>query len=141
VTLSGPWTRASLVVLVGLDLAVLAALVVAWHQASYLPTPQQQMTWFDLAGVALVVGVSGHTGWLLAGRRAVGRRSRSVAERALALPVNERPTDQVLTGSGMTLFHRPGCPLSAARPTEALAAADAAGRGLRPCAVCRPEAR
>jgi drug/metabolite transporter (DMT)-like permease len=140
---AGPWTRRSLLALAGCDLLVLVVVVVSWHEASYRATPQQQIGWFDLAGLALVVGFSSHAGWLVAGRRAVGRRSTALAPRTEAIfgvVVPETAAGRVVTGEKMTLFHAPSCPMAQARGTEALSLEEALGRGLSPCAMCSQEA-
>jgi hypothetical protein len=141
----GPWALRALLALVGVDLVVVGTVVTAWYQAAQLATPQEQIGWLDLAGVALLVGLGAHTGWLVAGRRAVGSRSRAV-ERATdgvlspltAAGWQETGDELVVTGDRMTLFHRPGCPLVDGRPTEALAATAALARGLAACAMCEP---
>ncbi|MCU1594526.1 MAG: hypothetical protein JWO12_1918 [Frankiales bacterium] len=139
---TGPWARNALLALAGCDLVVLLALAVAWRQASQLATPQQQMRWVDVAGAALLVGLGVHVGWLVAGRRLVGQRSRALdgaTTRVLLSLAPDLPT-QVVTGASMTLFHLPACPMVAGRSTEPLSAADAVDRGLEPCAMCRAAA-
>ncbi|MDT7549752.1 MAG: hypothetical protein QOE84_2146 [Actinomycetota bacterium] len=141
----GPWGLRALLALVGVDLIVVGTVVTAWYHAAQLATPQQQIGWMDLAGVALLVGLGAHTGWLVAGRRAVGSRSRAV-ERAtesvlspLTVDTSQEIGDElVLTGDRMTLFHRPGCPLVEGRSTEALAARAALAKGLAACSMCEP---
>jgi hypothetical protein len=134
-----------LLALVGVDLVVVGAVVTAWYQAAQLATPQEQIGWLDLAGVALLVGLGAHTGWLVAGRRAVGSRSKAVAGAAdgvlspLAVDgVHDVADERVVTGERMTLFHRPVCPLVAGRDLEALEVSAALARGLGACAMCEP---
>jgi hypothetical protein len=141
----GPWGLRALLALVGVDLVVVGTVVTAWNQAAQLATPQEQIGWVDLAGVALLVGLGAHTGWLVAGRRAVGSRSRAVdrATESLLSPLAAATWQQggdelVVTGDRMTLFHRPGCPLVEGRPTEALVATAALAKGLAACSVCEP---
>jgi hypothetical protein len=141
----GPWGLRVLLALVGVDLVVIGAVVTAWYQAAQLATPQEQIGWLDLAGVALLVGLGAHTGWLVAGRRAVGSRSKAVAGAAdgvlspLAVDgVHDVADERVVTGERMTLFHRPVCPLVAGRDLEALEVSAALARGLGACAMCEP---
>jgi hypothetical protein len=141
----GPWPLRAVLALVGVDLLVVGTVVTAWYQAAQLPTPQAQIGWVDLAGVALLVGLGAHTGWLVAGRRAVGARSRAI-ERATAsvlAPVTDDGAytftdEQVVVGERMTMFHRPSCPLVAGRDVEPLDVPTALGRGLQSCAMCEP---
>jgi hypothetical protein len=141
----GPWGLRALLALVGVDLVVLGAVVTAWYQAAQLATPQEQIGWLDLAGVALLVGLGAHTGWLVAGRRAVGSRSRAVATATdgVLSPLTadgalHHADELVVTAERMTLFHRPSCPLVAGRDLEPLDVTAALARGLGACAICEP---
>ena len=73
-------------------------------------------------GEELLVGLGAHTGWLVAGRRAVGSRSRAVAGATdgVLSPLTadgalHLADELVVTAERMTLFHRPSCPLVAGR--------------------------
>jgi hypothetical protein len=135
---SAPWNRGTLLALAGCDLVVLLVLLLAWRRASLLATPDQQMRWVDLAGVALLVGIGAHVGVLAAGRRAVGQRSRALDDSTARIQVQLQPElpTAVVTGLAMTLFHLPGCPLVRGRDLEPLSAPAALDRGLQPCAMC-----
>ena len=133
-----PWraddvTRAVLGQLVG------AALMVAsWFEASGQVTVRGELTWLNLGLVGLIVCGVSNALWLLQGRRNVG------TARVLLLPDPAAATAAGLctAGSdlrvtvkapGVTMFHRPDCPLVQGKPTTA--------RGARnhrvPCGVCR----
>lgn len=144
----GPWGLGSVLALLGVDLVVLGVLVTAWYQASNQATPQDQIGWLDLAGVALLTGVGAHTGWLVAGRRAVGRRARALdsAVAVVLAPVADAAPEEVadegyVVGPSMTRYHLRSCPLVADRATEELDVATATERGLLPCAQCLPPDR
>lgn len=120
--------------------------VVGWYGASQQATPEEQVAWGNLAAMGLLLVAGAHVGWLLSGRRAVGRRSRALARAVpgvvapvVAAPVLEPAAPAVyVTALRSTRFHEPGCPLTTERSVEDVALDAARSRGLRPCGMCDP---
>ncbi|HEX6393838.1 MAG TPA: hypothetical protein VFZ97_10365 [Acidimicrobiales bacterium] len=133
-----PWkgddvTRAVLGQVVG------AALMIAsWFEASGQLTVRGELTWLNLGLVGLIVCGLSNALWLLQGRRNVG------TARVLLLPDRATPSAERLRTSasdvrvavkapGVTMFHRPGCPLVKGKPTVA----SGARKDRVPCQVCQ----
>ena len=133
-----PWkaddvTRAVLGQVVG------AAMIVAsWFEASGQLTVRGELTWLNLGLVGLIVCGVSNAVWLLQGRRNVG------TARVLLLPDPATPpaagpyaagADARVTvnAPGMTMFHRPDCPLIQGKETVARAARN----NQVPCQVCK----
>ena len=145
-TLAVPWKPEQLIRLVATDLVALALLVIAWFNSAGELHLARQIRYLDLAVLAAVLTGVGHTSWLVSGRRAIGIRSRELAQQAqlrcqavVPSPPSEAPTLVTLTAitgfvqaPGMTKVHVPGCPLLAGKPAVAVAETHGA-----PCGVCR----
>jgi hypothetical protein len=140
-----PWKPEQLIRLLATDLLALALLVIAWFNSAGELHLATQIRYVDLAVLAAVLAGIGHTSWIVAGRRAVGLRTRELAEqvqqrcRVGASAASQAPTLTAfgaITGyvqaAGMTKVHVPECPLIKGKPMVVVAA-DA---GL-PCGVCR----
>lgn len=151
----GPHPASAVLALVAVDLLVVGLLLLSWFQASRAAQPASQIGWLDLAGASLLLGAGAHTGWLLAGRRAVGRRSRALALAVAALlpgpgqrsglPPAEQSGEQLLDDLGdddvlvveaTSHHHRPGCPLLVERLVHRVPQAEATASGRRPCPFC-----
>jgi hypothetical protein len=132
-----PWkaddmTRGLLGQLVGL--AMMAA---SWSEMSSQVTVRGELTWLNLGVVGLLVCGVSNAIWLLQGRRNVG------TARVLVLPDPQPRNDAaavagpdarvVVKAPGVTMYHRPGCPLIAGKPTVARGAR----HGRVPCQVCQ----
>jgi hypothetical protein len=145
----GPWTKGSLTALAFLDVATAALVMACWYGASTRATPQQQMPWMNFAAVVAVLAFALQAGWLLAGQRAVARRGQTLRQSASA--VVDPPalvaasgggvatTAELVSGVGMTRFHRPGCAFALGRATRSVTATNIRRQGLRPCPMCKPD--
>lgn len=141
-----PWRLTDVFVLYAGAVVGATVVLLGWWGASGSLALSTQVMWVTVgvAGV-LFAGVCS-TAWLVSGRRAVGQRQQqllgawaSVAAAAPAAATDDEPVTAdrpIVTGSGMTRYHRPDCPLVAGKDVAPIAAPDAAA--LRPCGVCRP---
>jgi hypothetical protein len=151
---SSPWGSTQRVVLaVGWTLA-LCAVGFAWFATSGEAVLDDQFRWVAVAagGVMLAGAVSG--AWLLAGRRAVGLRTRhalpvpdageiaAVVDLRVKTPVATAPTatngTRPVAASGMRHFHRPDCPMARGKTVAPAARPDHVRSGRTACEVCQP---
>ena len=132
-----PWkaddmTRGLLGQLVGL--AMMAA---SWFEVSSQVTVRGELTWLNLGVVGLLMSGVGNAMWLLQGRRNVGTARVMVLPdpqpRTEAAVAAGRDARVVVKTHGVTMYHRPGCPLVAGKPTVARGARN----GRVPCQVCQ----
>jgi hypothetical protein len=123
----------------------LGALFLSWWAASGTGKLNRQITWMFVAILGIVVIGAGNFLWLLAGRRAVGARRRTLLEglEALDADVLASGTDTTrddapiyLTIAGSTRYHLPSCLL--VRGKAASSVDPKKRRGAKPCEMCRP---
>lgn len=146
---SVPWGDRE-VIRLGVASAVgLVAIGVSWFGTSGSADTGHQALWLNIGVAGLVIAALSNAGWLLHGRRQVGRRraelialqpapAESRAEAAAGRPV--LPLEETLTMPldgvrvpGQRVVHRPDCPLVAGKAAEPVNA----GEGP-PCGVCVP---
>jgi len=100
--------------------ACLAAIVVAGRASAERPASGGQGVWLAVAVAAALISAAGNGIWLAALRRVANGRRQLVFAR---LPVRAEPPASGSTGvesgfvmvSGLTLRHRPDCPLVAGK--------------------------
>lgn len=115
----------------------LALMVASWFEASSQVTVRGQLAWLNLGLVGLAVCGVGNAVWLLQGRRSVGIArllvlpDRTIGPPTMAPVVSD--TRFAVRSPGVTMYHRPGCPLIAGKPTVARGAR----QGHVPCQVCQ----
>lgn len=132
-----PWLPRETRGVAAAGIGCLVLLAVCWYRASGEGHTSDQMPWLDLgaAGVALY--------WILAGRVVARARRRVAARRELQFaalaqprwgrtgaPVSAGSSDAFVRAPGMSLAHRPQCPLVAGKPTEP------APVGAASCGIC-----
>lgn len=143
-----PWTPRTLGVSSAALLTGAVLLLGGWAGASGERSLADQMPWINLAAVGVVVAAGGVGFFVLAGRRAVGTRTRVLLGPgpSLTLPVKRhpdrasastvRPPLVAVVGAGASWYHRPGCPLVAGKDVDVV-------RGQRPgwtaCPACVPD--
>jgi hypothetical protein len=117
--------------------AVAVAVVVASAaMAGTRSSVPDQVLWLNVAVSAAILSGVANGLWIGRARRAIGRR-RAALLAALDRSVEPTGGDPTLVAlPGMTLFHRPTCPLVAGK---AVAAVSGGERGHRqPCGWCDP---
>jgi hypothetical protein len=146
----GPFTVDRLLLLVVVNIAGITLVTTGWWMASGLSHPGPQIAWVNVSLLGLLVAGAANGVWLAQGRRAV------TLARAAVLPAprrDEGPTRStaaaatraadlnvgaLVTGPGMTRYHRASCALVAGK---AIIPADSGAHqaaGLDACEVCRP---
>jgi hypothetical protein len=131
--------RGRLWLLVG-QVACLATIVLAGRASAERPSSGGQGVWVAVAIAAALISAAGNGVWLGALRRAANGRRQRVFTR-LADKAERAPADssaaigegvQAVMVAGLTLRHRPDCPLVAGKDVVS-ATADA-----EPCGWCSP---
>jgi hypothetical protein len=139
---------------VGWTLA-LCAVGFAWFATSGESVLDDQVGWVAVAAAAVMLAGAVSGAWLLAGRRAVGLRTRHAvplpAEGALADVVDLRMKAQVISAPvaevdladlvaapGMRYFHRADCTLASGKAVAPAERAAHLRQGRNPCEVCQP---
>lgn len=94
--------------------------------------------WVNLAVAGLLLAGAGNGAWLLAGRRAVGRRRRALRPDVVAAPAVAASAEDAAWHwvAGTVRAHRAGCLLTRDREVRVVGAAEIRRRGLRRCEVC-----
>jgi hypothetical protein len=117
--------------------AVAVAVVVASAaMAGTRSSVPDQVLWLNVAVSAAILSGVANGLWIGRARRAIGRR-RAALLAALDRSVEPTGGDPTLVAlPGMTLFHRPACPLVAGKAVTAVSGGE---RGHRqPCGWCDP---
>jgi hypothetical protein len=123
------------------QIACLAAIVLAGRAAAERPGTGGQASWVALAVAAALVSAAGNGVWLAVVRRAATGRRQSVFDRLSAHAerpgVGDAGTAETAAGpwvmvAGLTLRHRPDCPLVAGKAVVPATA------GAPPCGWCSP---
>lgn len=118
-------------------------LLVSWWGASGTTRLRDQVTWVNVGVAGLIVSGTGIALWLLHGYRAVGERQRLLlAGLETAPPPDTATTGEgdaaLVSGRGMTRYHRTDCPLVAGKPVRRAARHVHERAGRRPCGMCMP---
>jgi hypothetical protein len=149
----GPWQQADLVGMTARLATGLMGVLVAWIGCSATVSWAAQQAWTAVGIGAVVLSLTGVVGWLQAGmgnlhaleadvfaelRSHVGLpENDAVAAAPAPRPHVVQPTATVVSGPGMTLFHRPDCLFVQDKETSESSRTDAAV-SLQPCVVCEP---
>jgi hypothetical protein len=107
----------------------------------------RQVGGLELAALAAIVAIAADLGHILGTYRAVVAGRRRLSGIALTTTAGPAPDGGSSIGATAsqpvalptgTLVHHPACALVGGKEAEALSPEVIAGRGLRPCPVCRP---
>ena len=140
--LEPPWSGRALLISGGAMAVGIILLAIGWLGVDDKPRINGQVGWLNVAVLGIAIAAAGQAGWLLYGRRRVGRLRREV----LSGPVSGRPagvtvdraaaTARFVTVPGSRRYHRPACLLVAGKHTTAVSAKRA--QTLLACEVCQP---
>lgn len=143
-----PWEAAHLFRVCAALVGAAVALLVSWWGVSGTARMSTQIAWVNLGVAALILIAATMGMWLLAGRREVGRLQASITasleavlvDRVRAPSVASAPDpadkDALVSGVGMTLYHRPTCQLVAGKPVTVATRRSHEVARRRPCRVC-----
>jgi hypothetical protein len=140
-----PWTAPLLSRLIGFNVVGFVLIAVSWYQVSGDVVLRDQLAWFNVGIVGLIVSGVGNGYWLLSGRSHVGRarmmvlptratRPRDGWGERLAEDLENRP----VATPAMTRYHRPSCPMVAGKQTAATTRRAHETAGRLPCELCEP---
>ncbi|HVU73625.1 MAG TPA: hypothetical protein VHE83_11750 [Mycobacteriales bacterium] len=140
-----PWALRDLSRLVWFEVVSLIAILGCFVGARHTHVWDHQL-YFIVGGItALLLAGAGWATWVLIGARALRDRQRAVATAVLPLIAAAEPAsattggDPILvSGPGMTHFHRVGCAFTEGRAVTPASAAAHVRAGLTPCGICRP---
>lgn len=144
---SAPWHLGNRLSVVFLGLLGLGGIVFSWWMVAGTAETATQQKWIDVGVVALLLATVGDVVYLLAGRRSVRGRQRSLALRMARLAdagllVEDGDTDSgtgtVVTAARMTRYHRSDCLLVRGKAVSRGSVAENVRAGRRPCGVCTP---
>ena len=129
---AGPWTRGRVAGFGAIQAGVLAVILAGWYTAAGQHSSSEVWPWLAVCLTGLGLSAAANGVAFFGGHRAIMRRPLptigvSQSTRAVA-------HDGLVSGAGMTMFHRPNCLLVAGKN---VIAADRAGE-LEPCGMCRP---
>jgi hypothetical protein len=152
--LDGPWEQGELIALAGRITVGLVGLLVAWIGCSGTLSWPAQQGWTVVGVGAVALSMTGVVMWIQTGLRAVQDAKREVfaatrerfrlddvpaAEPIAALPPIALVVGaELVTGSGMTLYHRPECLLVVGKATSSITRCAADAAALDACRVCNP---
>ena len=120
-----PWHLRNLGGLMLGQLLCIALVLAAGQAAANRASIHDQSAWLNMAVVAAVVSGLLNGVWLMRLRRATGRRRRTLlghldaaAEEPDSVAMAPPSDEPLVAVPGMTLVHRPGCPLVAGKRVE-----------------------
>jgi hypothetical protein len=140
-----PWTTRAFSLAYVCAVGGLLVIGVAWFGASSSVTLNSQLRWADVGVAGLILLGAGNIAWLLTGRRAVGELRRHVLatvsprEVTVEEPATSAAGGVLVSGAGMSHYHRPDCLFVAGRQVRRASRQTFERRGRRPCRVCLPE--
>lgn len=140
-----PWTAPLLSRLITFNVIGFMLVAMSWYQVSGEVAVRDQLAWFNVGVVGLIVSGIGNGSWLLSGRSHIGRarmmvlppRAKSASsgwDARLAEDLENRP----VAGLAMTRYHRPSCPMVAGKQTTATTRRAHERAGRTPCELCEP---
>jgi hypothetical protein len=144
---SAPWHIGNQLSVLFLSLIGLGGIVFSWWMVAGTAEAATQQRWIDVGVVALLLATVGDVAYLLAGRRSVRTRVRSLALRMARLAdagllgdgdVAESSTGTVVTAPRMSRYHRSDCLLVRGKAVSRGTVAENERAGRRPCGVCMP---
>jgi hypothetical protein len=148
---SGPWPGTQVAGVVVADLVGGVLLAVSWYGASGSSRVDTQIAWTNLGVAGAVFLAAVNAMWLVAGRREVALRCRTLYRAAssplppaVALGAGPAPmtpgpgAEQFLASDSMRWYHRPDCLCAAGKAVQASGRHVHEEAGRTACRVCRP---
>jgi hypothetical protein len=134
------WRRADAVTVVGANALAAALLIFGWWGASRNLSVDRQLPWANLSAAGMIVAAIGNGLWIMAGRIAVGRRTRGLGAGDVASQVRRLTESQgavtLVALPSLSLYHREDCSLMSGRDAVGATALEHQAAGRRPCGMC-----
>jgi hypothetical protein len=138
-----PWTGDDLVRLLVTNSLGLVLIGAGSIEATGSGSVKTNVAWLNLALLGLIVSGVGNGLWLLRGRQAI------TSARVTVLPgltpaaarggtYDDDEISLLVSGSGLTHFHKAGCALADGRSSKVASRGEHEAAGLAPCEVCNP---
>lgn len=115
---------------------------IGWYQVAGEATTANQIGPMNIAILGVILAGAGQLGWILEGRRAVGRMRRELLGDARPVPaaevlaVSSEPDLRLIAGT--RFYHRPNCAMvTSADTTSGVRSVHEAADRI-PCGVCAP---
>lgn len=137
-----PWRYGDLLALLGVGIAGLALVGLAFYSSNRTDDLASQVRWVNVGVVGVLLLGVGNLLWLITGRRVVGELRRVVVARVAALAsagTSDTPAvrdESFVSSRSMTKYHLRSCPLVRGKAVRASSLATHDRRGRRPCGVC-----
>jgi hypothetical protein len=144
-----PWTSDELTWWVAAQVLASLLVFVAWYQSAGELTARNELAWLNLGIVGLVIAGATNGLLLLRGRRRIGfarifvlSRVPAPGSRPARIPspssLGHLAVGSLVSGAGMTRYHRPDCLLVADKVVEPVSLATRTECSLQPCELCEP---
>ena len=150
-----PWSVQDLTRLAGGYAFAFVVIGIAWFGASdQVAWNDAQVLWVNVGGAGLILAALSSAIWILYGRRMVGRKRLLLLalleeRQQLVASTRRKPAPAfsadeplagvaLVTGNGMSKYHRASCPLVAGKAIREASANSVNADGLVPCGVCEP---
>lgn len=141
-----PWHAGNRLSVLFLGLLGLGGIAFSWWMIGGTAEAATQQRWLDVGVVAVILATVGDAVYLLAGRRSVRSRQRSLALRLARLTDAGVTTDNtvetdsgtVVTAARMSRYHRADCLLVQGKAVTRGSVGENQRAGRRPCGVCMP---
>ena len=139
-----PWSLRDLSRLIWFEIVSVLAIIGCFVGARHTQGYNDRLYWIVGGIVALLLAGAGWATWVLIGSRALRDRQRAFVAAAAPLVASASAPPVVggevvlVTGPGMTHYHRVDCVFVQGRPVGAASKAALVRDGLTACKVCAP---
>lgn len=142
-----PWSETEINRLIAILAVALVGIVAAWFGCSGATTWTPQMRWMVLGIGATTLGGAGGVGFVIAGLRATRAERRAVVLSLREIqqvspysddPGTAAPGHELVTGNGMSHYHRSQCLLARDKDVVVLEPREIGASHLIACEVCEP---
>lgn len=134
-----PWSPERVARFGAVQAAALAAILGGWFAAAGQHSSKGVWPWLSVCLAGLGLSFVTNAAALFTARRTINRRPVPILDLVEpAVTPETAGASGLVSGEGMTLFHRPDCLLAAGKPVDRADRAAHEQLGRQPCGMCRP---